>query len=1069
MKKLLSFLLILTFVVPVFSQKLYLDLNDIVGRQSNADLTLASILEKISPKAKDYNIEIIDYNSLDLIPYSWNFGVYEKKKSESEKLADKKKDFEKQFGSEAFRNSVKKTVNGQKMGYDEYIAYLDNQINAAKEKEANQIDPNTCYPRIQMDLHPVTSYNRDYLSFTADFYYDDKETSYGVYGNFTLDYLQNAEQKEALISKTIEAFFPAVNSKEKPLSQPSIIDSREMTELGNTRSGLAVSAIPRKDYSFVMRIRNTVYDVSPTWDFNEDLTKKISGDTKYGTYWQLYSPDGKNIVFGNEKTPVVLYMNEQNSVTKRLLYKYPGVGTMLNFYNDGEPYLTDSENRRIVLPQQGDKETEYMPYPIELPHIIAGSDDTFYFQEDNLIFVYSAKTKELKNVIFPQKNDTGFLSIQKVLNDGSFLAITEKNPSLNRFSSNGSVLWSIPIDESLIYSFCCGAGWGMYYFYDVRSNNIWRVAEADTKLPPALIAMKNINKNMDNATLSELAASYKANADVLYNSQSYVSALEYYNKYLEISPADPVASERKLLSEVAINKKEAITKTEEALDLFDEYGEETAREKYQEAMKLLEKLKKQVPWDEEVIELYTDLKNAFSPAEGFTKAAIPSVEITSFDFSVLFPVLMNVYASNPAGLVTVKNNGDSTIKNVSVSSYVRKYMDFPTKGNTVASIAPGQEQILEISTVLNKSVLKVTENTVLQMQFTISWEENGKANSFSVTRPVTLYKKSAMTWDDTAMLACFVQPNDPTVSAFAFNALAKKQGDFVSTNVSKAIALSNAIGSIPLTYVADPVTPVSQVIDLNYSVDTVRFPSETLTLKGGDCDDMTTLYCSLLESAGIQTALITTPGHIFAAFDTGLKANTLWTKLDEAYRIIEINNHIWIPVETTILYNGFDSAWKSASKEIAGNKYEYTLLHDAWEVYVTAANPDDQQNISFSEDKLDSLNNSSITEVSNQLTVAIENASTSNTSEMNAAAKLLYSMGQKQEAADVLVTLTKAVPDYKQAYANLAAIYHELGMDKEAKQVADKAKRINSKDATFVKTVDTLTRAANASDFEWQE
>ena len=355
------------------------------------------------------------------------------------------------------------------------------------------------------------------------------------------------------------------------------------------------------------------------------------------------------------------------------------------------------------------------------------------------------------------------------------------------------------------------------------------------------------------------------------------------------------------------------------------------------------------------------------------------------------------------------------------------------------------------------------------MQFTISWEENGKANSFSVTRPVTLYKKSAMTWDDTAMLACFVQPNDPTVSAFAFKALAKKQGDFVSTNVSKAIALSNAIGSIPLTYVADPVTPVSQVIDLSYSVDTVRFPSETLTLKGGDCDDMTTLYCSLLESAGIQTALITTPGHIFAAFDTGLKANTLWTKLDEAYRIIEINNHIWIPVETTILYNGFDGAWKSASKEIAGNKYEYTLLHDAWEVYVTAANPDDQQNISFSEDKLDSLNNSSITEVSKQLTVAIENASTSNPLEMNAAAKLLYSMGQKQEAAEVLVTLTKTVPDYKQAYANLAAIYHELGMDKEAKHVADKAKRINSKDATFVKTVDTLTRAANASDFEWQE
>lgn len=1068
MKKIISFLLTLTFIVPVFSQKLYLDIKSIFEESTNKDLNFDSIFEEVLKTARENDIEIIDYNSLDLVHYTWNYGVYQKAKTESEKLTERKNKLEEESDSELYINSFKKTVDGQKMNYYEYLAYLDNQITAAKEKEAKQIDPGICYPRLEMSLYPRTSYNREYYYFNADFYYS-KETIDGVSGNFTPDYLQTTEEKEKLILRTITAFFSAVNSKERTLAQPSIIDSREMTELGTTRNGLAVTAIPRKDYSFVMRIKDSLYNVSPTWDFNENLTKKISGETKYNSYWQLYSPDGKNIYFANEKTPVVLCMNEQNSITQRLLYKYPGVGTMLNFYNSGEPYLIDSENRRIILPQQGDKETEYMKYPIELPHIIAGSDDTFYFQEDSLIFVYSAKTKELKNVIFPQRKDTGFFSIQTVLNDGSFLAITEKNHSLNRFSKHGTLMWSIPIDESLIYSFCCGAGWGMYYFYDVRSNSIWRVAEADTKLPPALIAMKNINKKTENATFSELAASYKANADVLYNSQSYVTALEYYNKYLEISPADPVASERKILSEVAINKKEAMAKTEEALNLFDEYGEETAREKYQEAMKLLEKLKKQVPWDEEVLELYTDLKNAFSPADGFTKADIPSVEITSFDFSVLFPVLMNVYASNPAGLVTIKNTGDSAIKNVSVTSYVRKYMDFPSKGNTVASIAPGEEGTLDISTVLNKSVLKVSENTVLQMQFTINWEEDGKANSFALTRPVTLYKKSAMTWDDTAMLACFVQPNDPTVAAFAFNALAKKQGDFVSTNVSKAIALSNAIGAIPLTYVADPVTPISQVIDLNYSVDTVRFPAETLSLKGGDCDDMTTLYCSLLESAGIQTALITTPGHIFAAFDTGLKANTLWSKLDENYCIIEINNHIWIPIETTILYNGFDSAWESAAKEISSGKYEYTLLHDAWEIYVTAANPDEVQTVSFTNDKLDDLNKASIAEISKMLTLAIDKASTNNPVEMNAAAKLLYSMGQKEKAADLLLALTKNAPDYKQAYANLAAIYQELGMEKEAKQIADKGKRIKAKDTTLVKTEDTLTRAADSSGFEWQE
>ena len=127
------------------------------------------------------------------------------------------------------------------------------------------------------------------------------------------------------------------------------------------------------------------------------------------------------------------------------------------------------------------------------------------------------------------------------------------------------------------------------------------------------------------------------------------------------------------------------------------------------------------------------------------------------------------------------------------------------------------------------------------------------------------------------------------------------------------------------------------------------------------------------------------------------------------------------------------------------------------------------QTVSFTNDKLDDLNKASIAEISKQLTLAIEKASANNPVEMNTAAKLLYSMGQKEKAAEILLALTKNVPDYKQAYANLAAIYQELGMEKEAKQISDKGKRIKAKDTTLVKTEDTLTRAADSSGFEWQE
>ncbi|MFW6293995.1 MAG: hypothetical protein ACOC7V_16970, partial [Spirochaetota bacterium] len=50
------------------------------------------------------------------------------------------------------------------------------------------------------------------------------------------------------------------------------------------------------------------------------------------------------------------------------------------------------------------------------------------------------------------------------------------------------------------------------------------------------------------------------------------------------------------------------------------------------------------------------------------------------------------------------------------------------------------------------------------------------------------------------------------------------------------------------------------------AVDFLQFPRQTLTYSSGDCDDLTALYIALLESVGVDTAFITVPGHIYAAF-----------------------------------------------------------------------------------------------------------------------------------------------------------------------------------------------------------
>lgn len=102
----------------------------------------------------------------------------------------------------------------------------------------------------------------------------------------------------------------------------------------------------------------------------------------------------------------------------------------------------------------------------------------------------------------------------------------------------------------------------------------------------------------------------------------------------------------------------------------------------------------------------------------------------------------------------------------------------------------------------------------------------------------------------------------------------------------------------------------------------VQFPSETVELKGGDCDDLSVAYSALLESIGIETAFIDYKNqapvrHVSLLINTGLSPgeSELITKNDNKYFIRSNRNgkdEIWIPVETTSLTN-FETAWNVAS------------------------------------------------------------------------------------------------------------------------------------------------------------
>ena len=100
--------------------------------------------------------------------------------------------------------------------------------------------------------------------------------------------------------------------------------------------------------------------------------------------------------------------------------------------------------------------------------------------------------------------------------------------------------------------------------------------------------------------------------------------------------------------------------------------------------------------------------------------------------------------------------------------------------------------------------------------------------------------------------------------------------------------------------------------------DYVQFPHETLKLKGGNCDDLSVCFSSLMESVGIQTALVDYKpingiGHVNVLVNTQLSPEQakLITQNDSKYFIRKNESgidEVWIPIETTSLTN-FNTAW----------------------------------------------------------------------------------------------------------------------------------------------------------------
>ena len=176
-----------------------------------------------------------------------------------------------------------------------------------------------------------------------------------------------------------------------------------------------------------------------------------------------------------------------------------------------------------------------------------------------------------------------------------------------------------------------------------------------------------------------------------------------------------------------------------------------------------------------------------------------------------------------------------------------------------------------------------------------------------------LYDKKAITWDDDRKVGAFITPADSAIrnySSFVRQLFKDTTLPLYNEPLQVAMQLYSALAEIGLLYQADPTSPFTRAQGDAQLVDSVNLPRDTLRTITGDCDDITVLFCSLLETVGIETAFITVPGHIYAALNTKVAAGNYREVHTDRAMTLNLDGELWVPVEITLIgRSDFVEAW----------------------------------------------------------------------------------------------------------------------------------------------------------------
>lgn len=278
----------------------------------------------------------------------------------------------------------------------------------------------------------------------------------------------------------------------------------------------------------------------------------------------------------------------------------------------------------------------------------------------------------------------------------------------------------------------------------------------------------------------------------------------------------------------------------------------------------------------------------------------------------IYPAYYQFYNTYPLALVTIKNVAGYPI-DVKIRSKVKHYSERPKESQSFR-IERGKSRDIPVTAIFGKRLLNADRREPAVLDIEIE-AKAGRTLTREISAHIMVHNRNA--WNgEMDKLGFFVTPDNEEILGLTRNILRDKKFDDGGAlgNLQKAREIFEELRDQEIRYHSDPNIPY-------YRDDRVQFATETLKLRHGDCDDLVVLYSSLLESIGINTAFVEVKdpqkaiAHLYLIFDSGVEPARahLISSNEKRYIVRERAGGkatVWIPVETTLIENGFEEAWK---------------------------------------------------------------------------------------------------------------------------------------------------------------